>query len=155
MDRKRPRPPAPAGTLQEAPPAAKHAKLVLKPPKFITSKLKEPEPQAVSALLESVNDLETAEDVLERLLGLLGSHALQSLLERQRQGVWSQEEVGKCIGSIGKLAKTYRGDVCVCCVLVHVVEMLGVALSGDAEGLLPKNFQVFALSLLDHGTTDG
>ena len=151
MERKRQRSSAPADTLQEAAASTKHAKLVLKPPKFLTSKPKESEPQTVSSLLEQVSELETAEDVLEHLLGLLDSHALEFLMEQQRQGVWSQEEVGRCIGSIGKLAKLYRGDVCVCCVLVHVVEMLGVKLSGESEGLLPKNFQLFALSLLDHG----
>ncbi len=151
MEKKRQRPSAPTDILQEVPAVTKYAKLVLKPPKFITSKQKE-EPKTVSSLLEHVTELETAEDVLEHLLGLLDSHALEFLMEQQRQGVWSQEEVGRCVGSIGKLAKMHRGDVCVCCVLVHVVEMLGVRLSGDSEGLLPKNFQLFALSLLDHGT---
>lgn len=150
MERKRQKPSPSADTLQEAP-ATKHAKLVLKPPKFLTAKAKETEPEAVSSLLERVCELETAEDVLEHLLGLLDSHALDFLMEQQWKGAWSQEEVGRCIGNIGKLAKTYREDVCVCCVLVHVVEMLGVKLSGESEGLLPKNFQLFALSLLDHG----
>lgn len=151
MERKHPEPPSTASTLQEEPEVtAKRAKLVLKPPKFLTAKQKGVERESFSSLLEAALQLETAEDVLQRLLELLNAHKLGTLLEQQE--VWSSEEVGRCIGSIAKLAKTYREDVNVCCLLVHVVEMFGVRLSCcSSDGLLPKNFQLFALSLADHG----
>lgn len=150
MERKRQKPPVTAGTLQEGPEVtAKHAKLVLKPPKFITAKQKRGDLETFSSVLDAALQLETAGDVLQRLLDLLNSHKLGSLLEQQE--VWPAEEVGKCIGTIGKLAKTYREDVCVCCVLVHIVEMFGAALRSSYDGVLPKSFQLFALSLVDHG----
>lgn len=153
MERKRPKPPSPVLTKQEEPTAPKHAKLVLKPPKFVTSKVKEDVPPSISTLLEDIVQLETAEEVLEHLLELLDSHKLESLLERQ--STLSPDQVSKCIGAVGKLAKMYRGDVCVCCVLVHVVEVLGMKLKSTSEGHLPKNFQLFVLSLVDHGEWNG
>lgn len=149
MEKKRRKPPAPVDTLQEGPTVAKQAKLVLKPPKFITEKQKQNDPQTISSVLEAVMELETAEDVLEHLLGLLDSYKLQVLLEQQQN--WPQEEVGRCIASIGKLAKTYREDVCVCRILVCVVELFGMRLRSSSKGVLPKNFQLFVLSLVDHG----
>lgn len=152
MERKRQKPPVTAETTLEGPQVtAKHAKLVLKPPKFITAKQKRSDDlENFASVLEATLQLETAEDVLQRLLDLLNSHKLSILLEQQEE--WSGEEVGRCIGSIGKLAKTYRNDVSTCCVLVNVVELFGARLrSSNAEGLLPKSFQLFALSLVDHG----
>lgn len=148
MERKRPEYPIPAGTVQEGPPV-KHAKLVLKPPKFLTAAKPQHQGEALSSLLEGALELETSEDVLGRLLELLNSHKLETLLEEQES--WPPEEVGKCIGCLGKLAKTYREQVSVCCVLVHIVELLGTRLGACSDGLLPKNYQLFALSLVDHG----
>ena len=149
MERKRPKPPSPVNTQQEEPTPPKHAKLVLKPPKFITSKLKDAPQANINSLLEDILQLETAEDVLEQLLGLLDSCKLELLLEQQ--GLLNSEEVAKCIGTVGKLAKLYRGDVCVCCVLVHVVEVCSMKLRSSSEGYLPKSLQLFVLSLIDHG----
>lgn len=153
MDRKRPRLPSPVNTLQqEEPKPPKHAKLVLKPPKFITSKLRQEDTvptTTTSSLLEDILQLETAEQVLEQLLVLLDSCKLELLLEQQ--GALSPDQVTRCVGNIGKLAKTYREDVSVCCVLVHVVEVFGSKLKSSSEGLLPRNFQLFVLSLVDHG----
>lgn len=150
MDGKRQKVPTSVETIQEGPTVTKHPKLVLKPPKFITDRQKQDDLPTVSSILEDTLQLETAEDVVERLLRLLDSHKLESVLEQQ--GTWSPEEMGKCIGNIGKLAKTYRGDVSVCCVLVHVVEIFGMKLKSSSDGdCLPKNFQLFVLSLVDHG----
>lgn len=151
-ERKRQKPPVAADTVLEGPQVTtKHAKLVLKPPKFITAKLKRGSDQDnFSSLLEATLQLETAEDVLQRLLDLLNSHKLATLLEQQE--AWSGEEVARCIASIGKLAKMYRDNVSTCCVLVHIVELFGAKLrSSSSDSLLPKNFQLFALSLVDHG----
>lgn len=153
MERKRPKPPSPIITKQDEPTVPKHAKLVLKPPKFITSKLKDDVLPTISTLLEDIMQLETAEEVLEHLLELLDSCKLEFLLEIQ--GALSPDQVGKCIGTIGKLAKKHREDVCVCCVLVHVVEVFGMKLKSTSEGHLPKNFQLFVLSLVDHGEWNG
>ncbi len=144
--------PVPVDTLQEgAQVATKRAKLVLKPPKFITSQRKPScDRETFCSALEATLKLETAEDVLQRLLELLNAHKLESLLE-QRGGAWSTEEVGLCIASIGKLAKNYREDVCVCCMLVHIVEMFGMRLTNSSECNLQKNFHPFVLTLVDHG----
>ena len=152
MERKRQKPLVAAETALEGPKVtAKHAKLVLKPPKFITDKQKPSgDLENFSSVLDASLQLETAEDVLQRILELLNSQKLSTLLSQQE--VWSGEEVGRCVGTIGKLAKTYRSDINVCCVLVNVVELFGARLrSSNAEGLLPKSFQLFALSLIDHG----
>lgn len=148
-ERKRSKPPSPASTQLEEPTAPKHAKLVLKPPKFITSKAKQEPPPSISALLEAVLQLETGEQVLEQLLALLDSRRLESLLEQQ--GLLSPEQVSKCVGMVSRLAKTYREDVCLCCVLVHLLEVLGSRMRSSSEGRLPKAFQLFLLSLVDHG----
>lgn len=152
MERKGPKPPFTADTLQEGSEAGpKRAKLVLKPPKFLTAKQKkQAERESFSSLLEAAQQLETAEDVLQRFLELLSAHKLDALLEQQQ--VWSAEEVVRCIANIGKLAKTYREDMNICCLLVHIVEMFGVRVRcTSSDGILPKNFQLFALSLVDHG----
>jgi hypothetical protein len=152
MERKRQKPPVASDTVVEGlQVTAKHAKLVLKPPKFITSKQKtHGDQEDFNSVLEATLQLETAEDVLQRLMELLNSRKLATLLERQE--VWSGEEIGRCISSLGKLAKTYREDVSMCCVLVQVVELFGARLRGGSlDGLLPRNFQIFALSLVDHG----
>lgn len=150
MERKRSEPPVTVDTLQEGPPiTAKHAKLVLKPPKFITAKQRQDDGETFCSLLEATLQLETAEDVLQRLLDVLNSHKLATLLDQQE--TWPAEEVARCIGSIGKLAKMHREDVCVCCVLVYIVEMFGVRLRSSSSGVMSKSFHLFALSLVDHG----
>lgn len=152
MERKRVEPSTSADTVQEGPGVtSKRAKLVLKPPKFLTAKQKQVERESFSSLLDGTLQLESAEDVLQRLLELLNARKLGTVLEQQE--VWSSEEVGRCIASIGKLAKSYREDINVCCLLVHIVEMFGASLRcSSSDELLPKNFQLFVLSLLDHGT---
>jgi len=150
MDRKRQKAPDPVETLQERPIVAKQAKLVLKPPKFITERQKQEEPVSASSVLDDTLQLENAEVVVDHLLELLNSHKLEHVLKGQVK--WTPEEVSRCIGSIGKLAKMYRQDVSLCCVLVHVVEKFGLVLRDNSdEDLLPKNFQLFVLSLADHG----
>lgn len=151
-ERKRQKPPVATDTaLEGSQVTTKHAKLVLKPPKFITAKLKRGSNlENFDSVLEATLQLETAEDVLQRLLDLLNSRKLAALLEKQE--AWSGEEVARCIASIGKLAKMHRDNVSMCCVLVHIVELFGARLrSGSSDSLLPKNFQLFALSLIDHG----
>lgn len=148
LERKRAEHPISTDTAQEGPPV-KHAKLVLKPPKFLTATKPQHQGETLSSLLESTLELETSEDVLNHLLELLNSHKLETLLEEQEG--WSPEEVGKCIACLGKLAKTFREQVSVCCVLVHMVELFGTRLGACSDGLLPKNYQLFALSLVDHG----
>ena len=117
---------------------------------FITAKQRPHyESQTISSILESVLELETSEFVLEHLLQLIESHRLDMILEWR--GTWSTEEVSMCISTLGKLAKTHREDIAVCCVLVHVVEILAAKLKSESEGVLPKILQTFALTLLDHG----
>ena len=150
MERKRQKPTSSIETVQEGGTVPKQQKLVLKPPSFITAKQRPHyESQTISSILESVLELETSEFVLEHLLQLIESHRLDMILEWR--GTWSTEEVSMCISTLGKLAKTHREDIAVCCVLVHVVEILAAKLKSESEGVLPKILQTFALTLLDHG----
>lgn len=145
---KRQRQPTTVETLQESGATTKHPKLVLKPPKFITARQTQHEAENISTILENVLELETAELVLEYMLELIDTCKLETVVGQQ--SVWSSEEVAKCISVVGKIAKAYRSDTAICCVLVHVLEILAAKLRSSSEGVLPKNLQLFALSLVDH-----
>ncbi len=154
METKRPRSPTLVETLQEGAPPTKQSKLVLKPPKFITDKKQKlPPAPTVSSTLESVLEYETAEQILESLISLIDSNKLQILLAGRRK--WPSEEGSKCLSVVGRLAKAHRGDIAICCVLVRVLEVLALEMEGESEGIVPKNFQMFVLSLVDHGEEGG
>lgn len=94
-------------------------------------------------------ELETAEEVTEHLLRLMDTCGLEQ--REHKEGTMSTEEIGRCLPVLGKLAKSHRDNISVCCVLVHALEVLVVHWSDMLGGSLPKNVQSFVLSLLDHG----
>ena len=154
MERKRPRPSSTSETevqqLQD--PAAKHPKLILKPPDFLTTRQRQHEAsREISHYVEAMLSLETAEEVSEHFLRLI-----EICKEGENEVNWTavtSEEISKCLSALGKLAKCHRDVVSLCCVLMHAVEVFVAHWISSLGGSLPKNVQTFVLSLLDHGMT--
>ena len=130
-------------------PSTRRPKLILKPPKFLTSN-DEPQ-QDLDSLLEKMLDLDTAVEVLEHLLRLMDTHKVERRENSNREEMVSTEVISKSLSALGKLAKSYREEISLCCVLVHTLEMLATHWREVLGGSIPKNLQSFVLSLLDHG----
>jgi len=150
MDRKRPRSPSSEIILQQpSESTSKHPKLTLKPPDFLTAKRKQHETRKeLSQHLESVLSLETPEEVTEQLLKLIELYKGEVETNTNTE---VGEEISKCLSALGKLAKSHKDVISVCCVLVHGLEVFVDHWRARTVGSLPKNVQSFILSLLDHG----
>ena len=127
--------------------APKQAKLVLKPPKFITeAAAKKPIPvQSFSSLLEGVLELETAEEALEQLLKI--NEQSEPVLSRA-----GEKDVSSSLKIIGKLWKKLESSVAVCSVLVRTLVLVTRRvneITGDTG--LHGNVQSLCLSMADHG----
>ena len=124
----------------------KQAKLVLKPPKFITeAAAKKPTLQSFSSLLEGVLELETAEEALEQLLKI--NEQSEPILSRA-----GEKDVLSSLKIIGKLWKKLESSVAVCSVLVRTLVLVARRVNestGDTG--LHGNVQSLCLSMADHG----
>ena len=122
----------------------KQAKLVLKPPKFITeAKAKKPKVQSFSSLLEGLLELETADDVLEQLLQVNNERS-ESVLGRA-----GEEDMTSSLKLIGKLWNKLESSVTVCSVLVRTLVL--VARKAKEYTNLHGSMQTLALSMVEHG----
>jgi hypothetical protein len=130
-----------------APGAQKQAKLVLKPPKFITeAKAKKPAVQAsFSSLLEAVLELETHDDALEQLLQI----------NKQNEAVLSragEADMTSSVKIIGKLWKKLESSVPVCSVLVRTLVLVARRVKEFAYEMgLHGSIQTLGLSMAEHG----
>ena len=126
--------------------AQKHAKLVLKPPKFITeAKAKKPHIQSFSSLLDAVLELETQDEVLEQLLQI--NEQNEAVLSRA-----GEADMTSSVKAIGKLWKKHESSVPVCSVLVRTLVL--VARRGKEfahETGLHGSVQTLSLSMAEHG----
>ena len=125
----------------------KRAKLVLKPPKFITEakKATKPQVQSFSSLLEGVLELETPDEALEQLLKV----------NEQSEPVLGRVEESDMMSSfkvIGKLWTKLESNVQVCCVLVRTLVLVARrAREYSRETSLHEKLQMLSLSMVEHG----
>ena len=129
-----------------APGAQKQAKLVLKPPKFITeAKAKKPTVQSFSSLLETVLELETQDEALEQLLQI----------NKQNEAVLSragEADMTSSVKVIGKLWKKLESSVPVCTVLVRTLVLVTRRVKEFTyEAGLHGSVQALGLSMAEHG----
>ena len=130
-----------------APSAQKQAKLVLKPPKFITeAKVKKPTVQpSFSSLLEVVLELETHDEALEQLLQI----------NKQNEAVLSragETDMTSSVKVIGRLWKKLESSVPVCTVLVRTLVLVARRVKEFAyEVGLHGSIQTLGLSMAEHG----
>lgn len=130
-----------------APGAQKQAKLVLKPPKFITeAKAKKPTAQpSFSSLLEAVLELETHDEALEQLLQI----------NKQNDAVLSRAEEADMTSSvkvISRLWKKLESSIPVCTVLVRTLVLVARRVREFAyEVGLHGSIQTLGLSMAEHG----
>ena len=127
--------------------AQKQAKLVLKPPKFITeAKAKKPSTvQSFSSLLEAVLELETQDEALEQLLKI----------NEQNEAVVSragETDMTSSVKVISKLWKKLEPSVPVCTVLVRTLVLVARRVKEfPYEAGLHGSVQTLGLSMADHG----
>ena len=124
----------------------KQAKLVLKPPKFITeAKAKKPTVQSFSTLLETVLELETHDEALEQLLQM--NEQSETVLNRA-----GEADMTSSVKVIGKLWKKLESSVPVCTVLVRTLVLVARRVKEFAyEVGLHGSIQTLGLSMADHG----
>ena len=124
----------------------KQAKLVLKPPKFITEpRSKKPHLQSFTSLLEGVLELETSDEVLEQLLQINGRS--DSVLSRA-----GEADMTSSLKVIGKLWKKQESSILVCSVLVRTLVLVARRVKECAtETGLHGNVQSLSLSMAEHG----
>ena len=136
--------------VSEAEPSSgtqKRAKLVLKPPKFITEakKAAKPQLQSFSSLLEGVLELETPDEALEQLLKI----------NEQSEPVLGRVEELDMISSlkmIGKLWTKLESNVQVCSVLVRTLVLVARrAREYTRETSVHEKVQMLSLSMMEHG----
>ena len=132
---------------EPSPDTQKQAKLVLKPPKFITEaqKPEKPQFQRFSSLLEGVLELETPDEALEQLLKI----------NEQSAPVLGRVEESDMMSSfkvIGKLWTKLESNVQVCSVLVRTLILVARRAKEYArETSLHEKVQTLSLSMMEHG----
>ena len=126
--------------------APKQAKLVLKPPKFITeAKAKKPTTQSFCSLLETVLELETKDEALEQLLQI--NEQNEAVLNRA-----GEADMTSSVKAIGKLWKKLESSALVCSVLVRTLVLVARRVKELAnEAGLHGSVQTLGLSMAEHG----
>lgn len=126
--------------------AQKQAKLVLKPPQFITeAKAKKLIVQSFSSLLEAVLELETQDEALEQLLQI--NERNEAVLNRAEEA-----DMTSSVKVIGKLWKKLESSVPVCSVLVRTLVLIARRVKEfPRETGLHGSVQTLGLSMAEHG----
>ena len=125
----------------------KQAKLVLKPPKFITEaqKAKKPQFQSFTSLLEGFLDLETPDEVLEQLLKI--NEQSEPILSRS-----GETDMMSSLKMIEKLWKKLESSVQVCSVLVRTLVLVARRVKESTkETSLHGLVQTLSLTMVEHG----
>ena len=121
----------------------KKAKLTLKPPSFITAAQAKKAPvRSFDVFLESLLELETSDEVLERLLWFVD----MTVAAKPQSTVL--KNVNECVSLLGKLWRQYTNDLPVCGVLLNVFMLI----VGAVDGALTESVEEFALSAVKHCT---